>query len=103
MKHSIEHDLDPATAKQVADRAFAEYRSRYPDYEPSLRWSSDRRADVSFNAKGIRMNGSMEIAERAIVMDLDVPLLLRPFRGKALEVIEREVRVWIAKAKAGQL
>lgn len=103
MKHTIDHDLDPATAKKVTDRAFAEYSNRYPDYQPTLRWASDQRADVSFNAKGIKLNGSMDISPKAIVLDLDVPFLLRPFQKKAMEVIEREVKVWIGKAKAGQL
>jgi hypothetical protein len=32
-----------------------------------------------------------------------VPLVFRPFRGKALEIIEREARVWLEKAKKGEL
>jgi Putative polyhydroxyalkanoic acid system protein (PHA_gran_rgn) len=103
MKHTIEHDLDTATAKKVTDRAFAEYRTRYPDYEPTLRWTDDRRADVTFNAKGVKLNGSMHIAEKAISLELDVPFLFRLFQKKAVEVIDREVRVWIGKARAGEL
>lgn len=103
MKHVIEHDLDPATAQKVTDRAFAEYRSRYPDYEPTLKWLDAKRADVSFNAKGVRLAGSMAIAERTITLDLDVPFLLRVFQKRAIEVIDREVRAWIARAKNGEL
>jgi hypothetical protein len=103
MKHVIQHDLDPATAKKVADRAFAEYSSRYPDYRPELSWVSDRRADVAFNAKGVKLNGAMEIDPGSIALELDVPFLFKPFQKKALEVIEREVRVWIGKAKSGEL
>jgi hypothetical protein len=36
-------------------------------------------------------------------MDLDVPLLLRPFKSTALGVIEEEIRKWIDKAKNGQI
>ena len=36
-------------------------------------------------------------------LELDVPLLLRPFRAKAIEVLEQEVRAWIEKAKRGEL
>src|SRR5262245_56120567 len=103
MKHVIPHDLDMTTAKKVTDRAFAEYRSRFPDYEPELHWVSDRRADVRFNAKGIRLNGNMSIEEKSIALELDVPFLFRPFQKKAMEVIDREVKVWIGKAKAGEL
>jgi hypothetical protein len=103
MKHVISHDLDTATAKKVTDRAFAEYRGRFPSYEPELEWVSDRRADVRLNAKGIRLNGAFFIEESAIALELDVPFLLRPFQKKAVEVIEREVHVWIGKAHAGEL
>ena len=103
MKHVIAHDLDVLTARKVADRAFAEYKGRYPQYHPTLQWSSDRRAEVSFNAKGLKLQGAMEVAEKEIAIDLDVPFLLRPFRSKAIEVIEREVKVWIGRAQAGEI
>jgi Putative polyhydroxyalkanoic acid system protein (PHA_gran_rgn) len=103
MKHTIDHDLDTATARKVADRAFSEYKARFPDYEPTAHWVSDTRADISFNAKGIRLKGAMEISEKAIAMDLDVPFLLRPFQKKAIEVIDREVRLWLGKAREGKL
>ncbi|APR86141.1 Hypothetical protein A7982_11490 [Minicystis rosea] len=103
MKHIIQHDLDMATAKKAADRAFAEYKSRFPDYSPELAWVNDRKADVAFNAKGVKLNGGMEIAPTSIALELDVPFLFRPFQKKAMEVIEREVRVWLEKAKKGEL
>ncbi len=103
MKHTIEHDIDLATAKRVTDRAFAEYRGRYPEYDPTLRWTGDMRADVSFSAKGIKLAGFVEIQVRSIVFDLDVPFVLRLFQKKAIEVIDREVRLWLGKAKSGQL
>jgi hypothetical protein len=103
MKHVIQHDLDMPTARKVADRAFAEYKSRFPDYEPSLRWVNDQRADVAFNAKGIKLAGAMHIEVQTIALELDVPFLFRPFQKKAIEVIDREVRLWVGKARAGQL
>jgi hypothetical protein len=103
MKHVIPHDLDKPTAKRVVDRAFAEYQSRFPDYHPSLRWVSDERADVAFNAKGIKLSGAMLVETASIALDLDVPFLFRPFQKKAIEVIDREVRLWIDKAHAGEI
>jgi hypothetical protein len=103
MKHTINHDLDIATARKVADRAFAEYKSRFPNYEPTVDWVSEHRADISFNAKGIRLKGGMAISEKTIEMDLDVPFLFRPFQKMAIEVIDREVRAWMVKAREGKL
>jgi len=103
MKHVIAHDLDVATAKKVAERAFAEYQHRYAKYDPQFRWATDRKAELAFNAKGIKLEGAMEVAEREITLALDVPFLLRPFRGRAMEIIEREVKVWLERARTGQL
>jgi hypothetical protein len=103
MKHEIPHTLDVATARKVADRAFAEYKSRFPDYEPTVNWVSEQRADIRFNAKGVKLNGSLELVDKAIIMELDVPFLFRPFQKKAIEVIDREVKTWIGKAQAGEL
>ena len=80
MKHVIVHDLDPNTARKVADRAFAEYKSKYPGYEPELEWQTENKADVRFRASGMRLNGSVGIEPGAIEFALDVPFFLRPFR-----------------------
>ncbi len=103
MKHTIEHDLDQATAKRVIDRAFASYKAQLPDYNPTLAWATDRLAKVAFSAKGVQIKGTMTVGTGEIVLDLDVPWLFRIFQGKAVGIIDREVRVWIAKAKAGEV
>jgi hypothetical protein len=64
---------------------------------------NDQRADVSFKAKGIKLAGAMHIEARAIALELDVPFLFRPFQKIAIEVIEREVLVWLEKARAGKI
>ena len=38
-----------------------------------------------------------------VYVQLEVPFIFRIFRGRALEVIDREVRLWIEKAKNGEL
>ena len=103
MKHDVQHDLDMPTAKKVVDHAFEEYQRRYPDFQPTLTWVSATKAEVTFNAKGLKLHGAMTLEEKNIAADLDVPFLLRPFQKKALDVIEREVRFWVGKAKAGEI
>ncbi len=103
MKHIVKHDLDLATAKKVAQKAFETYAERFAEYSPTANWTSDTRCEVSFKVKGVALSGTLELADGEIQMDLDVPFIFRPFKKKALDVIEREVRVWIDKAKAGEL
>jgi len=59
--------------------------------------------DIAFSAKGIKLKGTLEILPKAIEMDLDVPFLLKPFKKKAISVIDEETKKWIAKAKAGEI
>src|SRR6185436_540679 len=103
MKHVIQHTLDVATAKKVADRAFAEYRTRYPGYDPVLTWQDDRYAKVRFNAKGVHLDGGLRIGEKTIEFELDVPFVFRIFQKRAIEIVDTEVKVWLEKAKKGEL
>ncbi|MFO7181027.1 MAG: polyhydroxyalkanoic acid system family protein [Pseudomonadota bacterium] len=103
MKHVVNHDLGQERAKEVADKALTTYVEKFAKYSPRSHWVSPNRADISFSVKGMTLNGSLEVQDRAFELELDVPFLLRPFKGQALNVIETEIRQWISKAKAGQL
>jgi hypothetical protein len=100
MKHSIPHPLGAERARHVAEQAFTSYAERFAEYRPTLRWRDAQHAETSFTVKGVTLTGSIEVGAREIVLDLDVPLLLRPFKSKAIEVIEREIRTWIGRAEA---
>ena len=103
MKHSISHDLGLDKAKEVATKALDSYKSRFAEYNPQTKWVSDTRCDIGFSVKGMSLNGVLEVTPASIDMDLDVPFMLRPFKGTALSVIEREITKWLEKAKAGSL
>ena len=103
MKHSVPHDLGLEMAKRAAEAAFASYAERFAKYKPTATWTSPSHADVSFSAKGITLKGVLEVLPSSIDMDLDVPFLLRPFKDRALGAVDREISVWIQKAKRGEL
>ncbi|HEX6276307.1 MAG TPA: polyhydroxyalkanoic acid system family protein [Polyangiaceae bacterium] len=103
MKHAVVHDLGQDLAKKVAVAAFASYAQKFGKYSPTANWVTDKRANISFSVKGMTLSGSLEVSATAIEMDLDVPFLLKPFKGTAISVIEGEIRAWIEKAKAGEI
>lgn len=104
MKHVIVHDLGVPMAKKVAEAAFAEYEQRYAKYNPKFRWASDRKAEgITIHAMGVTLAGAMEVSEGEITVDVRVPFILRPFRGRAMEIIEREVKDTVGRAHAGEL
>ena len=103
MKHSVSHDLGKEMAVKVSKKAFDTYKEKFAKYNPSSNWVSDSKCEIGFTAKGINIEGALEVFDNRIDMDLEVPFLLRPFKGKALDLIEKEIKEWIGKAKAGEL
>lgn len=103
MEKKFPHDLSKDQAKKVAQKAFDAYMERFSDYNPETNWVSDDEAEVSFSAKGVTLEGRFELTDDEIVMRMDVPFLLKPFKGKAVSVVEDEIDKWIAKAKRGEL
>jgi hypothetical protein len=103
MKHVVPHGLGQEKAKQVAQAAFDSNSQRYSQYNPSAKWVDDRSAEITFKVKGMKLEGRMNVNPNDIEMELDVPFLLKPFKGKALGVIEDEIKKWISKAQAGEI
>jgi len=103
MKHAVPHDLDLDMARKATDAALQSYKERFAEYNPQVEWKDDRRAEVHFSAKGIKMSGNFELTTNKILMEMKVPLALKLFQRKAVEVIEREIRKWVEKARNGEL
>ncbi len=103
MKHSVPHDLSFDLAKKAATKALESYQARFADYDPVIVWEGERRAEVSFAVKGMTLKGGFDIFDDRIDIEMDVPLLLRPFRQKALDVVEGEISKWVARARSGEI
>lgn len=103
MKHRVSHDLELALARRVARKALEGYIERFAKYQPSLTWQGEDRAELAFSVLGTSVTGVAELSEGAIDIEFNVPLLLVPFRAKAIEVVEREIRAWIERARRGEL
>ena len=103
MKHAVPHGLDLPMAKKVAVAALEAYSARLAEYSPNVDWSSETHANVRFSVKGITLKGAVDVNSRSIELDLDVPFVLRVFKKKAIAVIEREIKIWLEKARNGEL
>jgi hypothetical protein len=103
MKHYIPHGLDLPLAKKATQKAFETYKAKFADYNPTEKWVSDTRAEIGFQAKGIKLSGSIELEPKRIGLELEVPFLLKMFQGKAIAIIEEEIKEWVEKARKGEL
>jgi hypothetical protein len=101
--HDIPHDLDMDLARLAAKKAAEAYGKRFAEYDYKAKWVSDNRVELGFTVVGKRLEGAMNIKPNCLELELEVPLMLRPFRGKAIEIIEKEARSWLDKAKRGEL
>lgn len=98
MRHSISHSLDVDAARQLVERAFAHYQARHPSYKPTLTWLSPQRGEIRIRVRGHELLAHLELLFGEVVVEMDVPLLFRPFQGTARRVIDREVERWLTSA-----
>lgn len=103
MTHDIPHDLDFDLAKLAAEKAAVAYGERFAEYAYQARWVSKSRVELGFTVMGKRLQGALTVKPNKLELELDVPFVFRPFRGKAIQIIEKEARMWLDKAKAGEL
>lgn len=99
MKHVIKTGLDFQNTKYAFDEAFKVYKQQFAEYNPQFAWKSDDLAKFAFRVKGFNIEGLVLIDGGDIVIDMTVPLIARAFQGKAIEMIEKEVRVWVDRVK----
>ena len=101
--HRIPHGLSLPLAQRATRAALESYRDQFPDNDPSGRWLSPSHARVEFTAGGRRLGGDVHVGPDFIHLELEVPFIFRPFRAAAMKIIEQEIRLWISRAKQGQL
>ena len=102
MRHSIPHDLPRETARRATRAALESYQRDLAEYKPTGTWVSEDHAKVSFTVAGRTLNGSVAVQPRAVELELDVPLLLRPFKGMAMKVVQEEIERWLERARQGE-
>jgi len=103
MKHSVPHTLGKEKAQTVTRAAFDAYVAKFTDFSPKARWLSDDRAEISFAVKGMSLTGLVAVAEREIIVEMEVPFFLKPFQKVAMTKIEEEIAKWIGKSERGEI
>jgi hypothetical protein len=103
MKHSVPHSLGKEKAQKVTRAAFDAYVAKFTEYAARAHWTGDDRAEISFAAKGMSLTGLVAVAEREIVIEMEVPFFLKPFQKIAMAKIEEEIAKWIGKSERGEI
>jgi len=104
MEYTIEHDLSPELAKKAAQKAADHYTQKWAKYNAQTIWSGDDHAEITFHVKGVNVVATVDMRPGQVVIDMKkVPILLRPFKKMALDVVHKTMTKWIEKAKNGEL
>jgi len=104
MEHIIKHNLNPELAKKAADKAAEYYTKKWEKYHAKSTWVTDNRAEITFHVKGVHVAATVDMQPGLAVIEMQkVPLLLRPFKNMALDVVQRTMEKWIEKAQNGEL
>ena len=103
MKHVIPHDLGTELAVKATKAAIDSYSKKFEKYDPQARWLGVNRAQITFKVKMVKLEGELEISDSDVQMELDVPLVFRLFKDRAIRLIDGEVRHWIERAREGEL
>ncbi len=103
MKQTIAHDLAPDLARRAAAAALAHFQARFPTSHITPDWLSPDEAVVAFTIKGFHLKPRIRLRPGLIDVEIDIPFLARPFEARARARIERELALWIDKARRGEL
>jgi len=98
MRHSVRHALEPSCAREVLGKALETYRQGYGEYDVETAWLDDERATVGFTMPGGKVQGTIRVGSDSYDIDLDLPLMLQPFSGRIVGMVDQELQRWIARA-----
>ena len=101
--HSVTHDVDLSVARRATRLAFEEYQRKLAAYSPKISWADENHVKVGFNIRGVSIHGAVELHDHQIDLEMDIPLLLRPFQKRAMTVLDGEIRAWLARVHAGEV
>ena len=87
MRVTYEHHSTRAKVRSQIEAAIAKAldpSSSYARYanDVNYEWNGDK-VEFSLRAMGANIKGSVEITGTEVIVDVTLPLLLRPFEGKA--------------------
>lgn len=100
MQRSFPHDLDLETAIATTKEAVEHYVQKAHSFNAEANWLDEQTAEFSFKALGQKVTGSLAVDEDQVHIKVEAPGVLKFFESKAVDAVQKEINVWIEKAKA---
>jgi hypothetical protein len=92
MKIVKDHGMARQWAKDTVDALLPTLVQRHGDSmsNPKGEWKEDV-FNFSFEARGFKIKGTLEVTDTQVILDAKLPFLARPFEGMIRTNIEREL------------
>ncbi|HEU4523265.1 MAG TPA: polyhydroxyalkanoic acid system family protein [Thermoanaerobaculia bacterium] len=91
MRMAIEHHTTRAKAKKIVEQKLRQAEKQYGQYASDFDWEwHGDTLHVSGKAKGMKLQGTVEITETELIVDGKLPLLAKPFESRIRHAVERE-------------
>jgi hypothetical protein len=98
LRHTLQHGLALEDARKLALEAWEHYRVLLARNQPELEMQGPDSAVVKWVSRlGNRYQCSVELRDQVAVLEMDIPLLARPFKDIGIAMIEKELSGWLAK------
>ncbi|PYQ26592.1 MAG: hypothetical protein DMF56_23560 [Acidobacteria bacterium] len=92
MRIAVPHNTTKTKAHQVVDRKAQQLLGQFGDKADDV--EHDWRGDTLYfkgKARGMSVGGTLEVTDAAVVIDVKLPLLAKPFESRIRQTVEREL------------
>lgn len=91
MRIAVEHKTTRENARKKVDQRLGQLLSQFGAHADEIQheWHGDT-LRFKGKARGLAMEGTVEITDAAIIIDGKLPLIAKPFEGRIRQAVERE-------------
>ncbi|HEX8173050.1 MAG TPA: polyhydroxyalkanoic acid system family protein [Thermoanaerobaculia bacterium] len=91
MRVAVPHNTTRESARRIVDQRLGQLLGQFGQHADDVQheWTGDT-LRFKGKARGLSVEGTVEVTEAAVIIDGKLPFLAMPFEGKIREAVERE-------------
>ena len=99
MRIAVEHQTTQSKARAIVERKIGQLLAQFGDRAGDVHheWSGNT-LRFKGKARGMTVEGTVEITDEAVIIDGKLPLLARPFESRIRQTVEREAEAMFRTA-----
>ena len=99
MRIAVEHKTTKTKARAIVEQKLGQLLAQFGDRAEDIQheWSGDT-LRFKGKARGLTVEGTLEVTDAAVIIDGKLPLLARPFESRIRQTVEREAEAMFRTA-----